>query len=506
MASGNILTRKSVLAVVKETTQGDAVKPSSSDDFIALQTDFTMSPEIEQLTNDEIRDSIGLAKTIPGLQTFTGSGSHYLRHSGVEGQAPDYDPLLECCFGASNVASTEYLTDAGSTTKILQMLVGEAANFQRGQAVLIKDDVNGYSIRVIDSVDTGTDELHLSFALDAAPAAGVATGLAITYLPDDCPGSLSFWYYTGNGGAICLGSGARITSMATTIAAGQLINSNYSFSGINFSLDPICIDATNDTLDFTDDDGTFAVTVEQKIYDKPQDLACTLELAMNAVTTQTHTVTYSNSTGKYTIANTTGALLDLDWDTGPNTAVTIGVPLGYDVSADDTGSLSYEGDDPIDLTAPYSLDLDDSDPLAAKNMEVFCGDCEDNMCIPASELSLTKDLTEAQIQSVCAATGLDSTAIVERAVGFSITSLLEPYDVDKYCRVIDGDDTRMEVNFGTKDKSGNWEAGKSGAFYVPTGTLTTWSKADQDGFIAVTVEGVGFVNKNGDGEIYLNFV
>ena len=502
-----ILTRKSALAVVKESTEGTPAKPTAGTDYTALQPDFIITPAQESLTNDEIRDSIGLAKPIPGQETPTATGSHYLRASGVEGQAPDYDPFLEACFGSSAVASTEYLTDAGSTTKVLQLVATEAANFQRGQALLIKDTVNGYSIRVVDSVDTVLDQLHLSFELAAAPATGVALGLAVTYLPaDENHPSLSLWHYLGNGGALCMMSGSRVTDATTTFTAGQLINTSYSFEGLEFYFNPLCIDATNDTIDFTDDGGAQVATVEQKVYKKPTELACTLEDAMNAASAETYTVTYSNTTGKITIATTTSAVLDLDWDTGPNTATTIGDVLGFDTTADDTGSLSYESDAAIDLSAPQSISLDDADPLVAKNMEIMCGDCEDNVCIPASEMTFGKALTRTAIESVCARTGIDSSVISERAVEVSMTSLLNQYDTDKYCRWIEATDTRIQVSFGEKDKSQNWVPGKSGAGYLPTSVITGVEKSDQDGFIAVTVTAAAFVNKNGDGEVYLNFL
>ena len=502
-----ILTRKSVLAVVKETTEGTPVKPTAGTDYVALQPDFIITPSQESLTNDEIRDSIGIAKPIPGIKTPTATGSHYLRASGVEGQAPGYSPFLEACFGSVTVASTEYTLDPGSTTTTLQFQVGEAVNFQRGQAVLIKDAVNGYSIRALDSVDTGADTAELSFALDAAPASGVALGKATLYKPEDeNHPTLSLWHYLGNGGTINLMSGSRVTDASTTITAGQLINTSYSFEGLDYYQNPLCVDATNDTLDWTDDAGTFQITVPQKVYAKPNELACTIQDAMNAASTETFTVTYSNSTGKFTFATDTSVVFSLLWDSGAGNAVTIGDLLGFDTATDDTGATSYDGDGPIDLASPYTISLDDADPLVAKNMQVLCGDQADNMCVKASEMTFGKALTRAQILSLCAKTGVDSSVISERAVSVSITSLLNHYDVDKYCRWVEATDTRMEVNFGEKDKSGNWVPGKCGAAYIPTGVITGVEQADQDGFVAVTVTGAAFVNKNGDGEVYMNFL
>ncbi len=67
---------------------------------------------------------------------------------------------------------------------------------------------------------------------------------------------------------------------------------------------------------------------------------------MNAVAIDnTYTVTYSSSINKFTVVRATGTdTFGLEWATGANAATSVGRDLGFDVSADDTGLLSYEGD------------------------------------------------------------------------------------------------------------------------------------------------------------------
>lgn len=52
------------------------------------------------------------------------------------------------------------------------------------------------------------------------------------------------------------------------------------------------------------------------------------------------TVTYSQTTGKFTISKASGTL-QLLWDSGANTANSIGSALGFDTSVDYTGAITY---------------------------------------------------------------------------------------------------------------------------------------------------------------------
>lgn len=70
------------------------------------------------------------------------------------------------------------------------------------------------------------------------------------------------------------------------------------------------------------------------------EFAALLQVALNAIMTQVWTVVYSTTTKKFTIG-CDGATCSLHWTTTPMMANL----LGYEEGADDTGSLSYEGDE-----------------------------------------------------------------------------------------------------------------------------------------------------------------
>ena len=500
-------TRNSALAVLKEVTEGTPVAPSASSDYVALQDDFTMSPDFDILENAELRASIGVSKPILGAENPTASFSHYLRSSGVEGTAPNYGLLLESALGGVRTLGARDSVDS-STTAATTLTVGSGADWARGDAAIILDSTNGFSIRNVADV-TG-DVLTWDFELEAAPANGVELSRFVTYYPTqvDQP-TLTLWHYVANQGAIQMMSGVRPTSAAMTIDAGELINVNYSFEGQEYFFDPIEITSTTDTLDFTDDDGTFQVAIANKYYKDPNDVAQALQDAMNASgTTETHSVVYNNrgaDQGKFTISSSTSAVLSLLWNTGAGAANTIAGKIGFDNAADDTGATTYTSDNIQDWSTPQSASFDDADPLAAKANELFIGTADQNFCIPASSVTMNIDLTRVNVESICTDSGRDGSVISERSVPITVTAILEKDDADKFHKFHENQEVAFAYHYGEKS-GGNWVVGKSGSLYTPTATINSFEVADADGLVVVNLGLQAFVNSDGEDEVFANFL
>lgn len=500
----NIQTRSSVLAVKVESTEGTPVVPAAGTDAVALQPDFTMEPAFDTLTNDELRSSIGQSKPIQGLENPAVSFSHYLRSSGVEGQAVNFHNLLYSGLGATSTASTEYDTFNGSTTTTIVMPVGEGANFERGEALLIKDSTNGYRIRAVHSVSG--DNLSLSFAVPTAPVSGVNLGKCVLYKPANTGHpSLTVWHYLGNGGAVQMMSGGRVTSVDIDITAGELINAAYNIEGLAYYFDPIEITSSTRYLDFTNDDGTYAAAVTAKWYKDPHELAEALQLAMNTASTgETATVAYSNSTGKFTITST-GTVLSLLFNSGSNTANTIATKIGFSAGSDQTGTAAgtgYTSATAVTLTFAYTAAYDSADPLAAKNHEIMIGAQADYACFGASAVSVSISNEKASQLSVCAESGRSGSIISGRTVTMSVTSLLSQYDAEKVKTFRKNDEIRFQYSFGEKS-GGNWVAGKCGCIYIPTAVITSINVTDEDGLATLNLELQAFVDTSGNGEAYI---
>ena len=494
----SIQTRNSVVAIVKETTEGTLKKPSLATEYIAIQDDFAMEGAFETLTNAELKASIGVAKPIVGAESPTSSFSHYLRHSGVEGQAPSYGPLLEACLGAVSVAGTEYDTVSGSTTTALKVNTGEGASFERGEALLIKDATNGYRIRCIDSIST--DDLNIGFQVPNAPASGVNLGKCVLYKPaNDSHPTLSIWHYLGQGGAIQAMAGGRVTNASFDISAGALINATYSLECVGYYYDPIEIVSGSNAVVFDIGAGNVSASVPVGIYKTPHDLASAVLAAIRAAAAGTYTFAYSDTTGKFTLTKSTGTL-DVDWLTGTNS---IGSTLGF--TADDTGALTYTSDVAQDYSSPQSPSFDASDPLAAKDNEVMIGVYSDYACFKASTVSMTIDTPKSDILSVCEQSGKSGSIISSRTATVSVSALLEKYDAGEFEKFRTGVEIKFQYSFGQKS-GGNWIAGKCGALYIPTATITSFSISDNNGLAQLDMELSAFVNANGEGEVYVAFV
>jgi hypothetical protein len=498
-------TRNSVLAIVREVTEGTPVSPSAGTDYIALQEGFDVEPAFTELENAELTGSVGRAKTIVGAEEPTASISHYIRHSGVENTAPNFSDLIEAFMGATASKGTERDTIAASTVSVIKVNVGEGAEYQRGMAVLLKDATNGYRIRNVLSISGDDLTLAQHLPTGTAPAAGVNLGRPILYKPAENPVTLSGWLYRGNNaaGAVELLAGCRVTDMSIDASANELINGSFTLSGTSYYFDPIEITASTDTIDFNDG-GVKVATVTAKVYKDPYDLASALQTAMDAASADTITVTYSDTTGKFTIASS-GATLELLWNTGANTAQTIGTKLGFSVAADDTGALTYTSDNAVSKASPYTPSFDSANPLVAKNNEVLLSSvASEATCFKASSVTINGTNTKTDIESLCAESGKDGSVISQREISIDIVATLQDHQAQEFNDFRQGTKVMFTYNCGEKS-GGNWVAGKCVNFHTPTATISAFKLSDDNGIVTLEMTLRCYVD-SGLGEFFINFV
>ncbi len=505
------LTRKSVAAIRKEVTSGTPLMPSAGSQAIALQDgNFEIEPAFDEIENDEIRSSIGSAKNLQGLENPTASISHYIRHSGVEGTEPNYGELLESALGSVVVNATQYDTVAASTAgttaarAIVKVDAGEGANFDIGQALLIKDGTNGYSIRNVYSIST--DDLSLGFNLAAAPASGVNLGKCIAYAPvNSGHPSLTLALYRGNANSIEVLAGARISELSIEANAGEFVNGSFSLAGSSYYFDPINIEASDIYIDFLDNATTRAAVVTAKLYKDPHELADAIASAMNGLgSANTFTCTYSNSTGKFTITSN-GTTLTLKWNTGTNTANSIADKIGFSTAADSSAALTYTSTDAQNYAFPYTPSYDDSNPLVAKNNEVMLGSFSEYSCFCAQSITMTIANEIAPVPCVCSESGVSEILITKREVSVEVTAILDKYDASKFKNYRAGDTVSFAYTAGVKS-GGNWVAGRNMNVFLKDAVVSTFKVEDADGVCALSLTVKGFVDSNGNGEVFVNFV
>lgn len=507
------LTRKSVLFLKAEVTPGTPVLPTVATDAVALQDGFTLEPAFEQLTNDEVKSSIGAAAPILGIEEPNLSMDHYIRHSGVEAQAPNFDLLLHSSIGGKKIRATErdvVSATAGTASADATITVdtGEGAEWERGDTALIKDLVNGFSLAPIKSVSG--DVLTLGFNLANAPASGVNLGRNVLYKPSDnsSVAELSPTFtaseFRGNGGAIEVIAGNRVESMDMNIEAGQLVGAAFTTIGTEFFFNALEVTAANNKLDFTDAIGPKVATIANKLYKDPIALGDAIKAALDAIGVDVFTATYDSLLGKYTITSD-GATFELDAATGPNVANGIFALIGF-AAADLTGATTYTSDGTITLTAPFSPVFDSASPLVAKNNTFLIGSNSDITCFSLRTMTIGLSNTIENVLDVCAASGVSEKAQTERNITVDIVANLPKFDADKFKRFRNNDTTSFLFSFGEKDGAGNLLPGKSVSVYSPTAKISSFSLGDDAGIVTLEMTLIPFVNDAGEGEFFLNFL
>lgn len=97
----------------------------------------------------------------------------------------------------------------------------------------------------------------------------------------------------------------------------------------------------NDKINFDEGGAELTATLTAGTYDG-QTLAVEIKTQLDAAGALTYTVTYSETTGKFTIA--ASGNFTLRWNTGTNKAVDASGLLGFSDAANDTGAATYDSD------------------------------------------------------------------------------------------------------------------------------------------------------------------
>lgn len=500
------IQRASVFAIKEESTVGELTQPAAAGDFVPLRSGFTLESGLEELDSDELVNSIGSSKSTVGKESPSGAHNAYLKHSQVEGQAPEVGLLIESSLGGKDIISSEQVTDSGSTTSQIEVAGAGGSNYQHGHAVLVKDPSasNGYSIRNVSNVSG--DSLSLNFNLDSAPASSVSLGKPILYYPQATGHkSYSSFLYSANGAAIQAVAGCRTSSISMTMASGQFAEINFSYAGSQYFFNPVVVDASNNKIDFTDDIGAVVATLSNAVYKTPVNFAAHVASVMTQASVGSGndaiSVSYSSITGKYTLSSD-GSTFELDFSSGPNTANTSAGILGFAV-ADETGATSYSSDNAIDLSAPFTPDFDDADNIVVKSAQLFIGDADDNFCREASTVSFSIETPPSDVDDICAESGVKEKLILSRVATMSTTLTLKKYEVDLFSKYINGESAPIMMNIGPKS-GGNFVAGKSVNIYFANATINTHTISGDD-FIVVELSAKGYVTGDKK-EVFINFI
>lgn len=496
------LSRASLYAIVEESVPGEYEKPTLGKHFIPLRPGNELAYEPETLENDELLNDIGASKAFIGKENLSGKHAAYLKHSGVEGQEPQIGVLYKSIMGDKQIASVEATLAAGSTTKVLKLAAGEGAAQWIGKALLIKDGVNGFSIRNINGISG--DDITLNFELAVAPAAGVKCGLAVSYKPAAQGHPVfSTTKFLGNGFAKECAANNTVTEFSLTAEANGFGEVEFSFGGTKYYFNPVEITALNKFLDIVIDGTTYALSVPQKLYKTPIELADALQAAASAViATETVTVSYNNQTGKYAIACSTATTMDLPLATGTNAANSIATTIGF-TATDKSGALSYTGENELSYDNAITPAYDNADAIVMKGGELLIGTAADKLKVSSQSVKLSVKKDTEDVDDICEETGILEKIATTRVAELQVTATLKKHDVALLNALLKNSGISCAFNAGPRS-GGNWTPGKCFNIYLQSCTVSKYTTTG-DSFIQVDLTLKGFVTSSTK-DIYLNFV
>ncbi len=219
----SVLTRKTIVGVAAEVTEGIYVAPAAGD-VLCVVGFPTVSPTIEKLERNLVKGTIGQKKPLSGLRAGTLELVTELRAGGVTGgesDLPEADLLLRCALGRHN-AGTSSTTDVGSTATDIVLVAGGGAGFQPFGLVWIDGEV-----RFVVAIAGDTLTLNSALA-HGAPGAGEAVKRGQTYKPASeghPPLSVTVFQdaQSPGSGPVARGIGARVSNLALTdFTVGQI--------------------------------------------------------------------------------------------------------------------------------------------------------------------------------------------------------------------------------------------------------------------------------------------
>lgn len=506
------VNRSSVFAVVSEDTCGTLKLISAGSSFIPLRAGYSFNANIDEITSDELVDSIGMTKSYRGKESHTGNHIAYLKHSETDA-FPEVDPILLNAFGTKVARQSTYLVMASDLTSVK---INNNANnvMQVGEAHLVADTVNGYFIRNIASISSDGSVVRYFPALSAAPTVSSVIHKNFMYKPTekDHP-TFSAWLFRANGGSTEALEGCEVTDASMTLNANAQAEITFNYVSKKYYFNPIYIQSSNSKLDFAcgSDTNIRSADIEPKLYRTPVELADEIKTKLDAASIDTHTVSFNsfgNNAGKFTLTSS-GTHFNLLWQ-GTNKVNSIGTKIGFTTSANDSGSTSYTSDNvqsyaPRDLRDDTSLTptYDGADNLILKNADCWIGTVNENYLRKASTVSISMGTPTADIDDLTAETGIYARLKTSREIGVTATILFEKHEAGLFAKFIENTTMSFAISLGAKTSNGNWVPTKCVNIYVPNAVITQHSVSGDD-ILAIQLSIKGFVDGTTK-DIFLNY-
>lgn len=231
MTTGLVL-KDSLIAVMKEVTEGTYVAPGAGTDFFQpIVSSMSLSHVKDWNESGRLTGSLGQAQPRGGLRSKTAKIGIELAGSGVAGQAPNWDEFIQSAMGsAPNTMSATATITTGATTTVLPMSSGDVSKFAIGMPVMVQK-ANNWAFAVVQSVQAGTS-ITVTPALPYSPSNGTIVSRGTLYAPANSGHpSLSISAYWGNK-ILEKGVGMKVKTMSlTNYKAGAIPTLEFDLEG-----------------------------------------------------------------------------------------------------------------------------------------------------------------------------------------------------------------------------------------------------------------------------------
>jgi hypothetical protein len=222
---------ETLVAIKEEVTEGVAVPPADGNDYVQVLSDgLELSPAKELVERNILTSSIGKVSPRASLRSVSGAIPVEVRGAGVEGEAPQYEVLLNSALGNSVDIAARITSDTGHTTTTINKT---AHGLVKGQMFVILEAGAYHTAFATDVSDPNV--IVFAPAAASAPSDGVELSKSKTYYPANS-GQPTFTTSVYWGDEIRERAvGSRINSLALeNFTTGQIANFNFGMEGLSF--------------------------------------------------------------------------------------------------------------------------------------------------------------------------------------------------------------------------------------------------------------------------------
>jgi hypothetical protein len=231
-----IIRRNTIIGVEEEVTEGVYLVPQAATSYVQpLEDGFDMNMAREVLDRGILTSAPGKETPRLGMRSVTAALPVEYRASGVEGAAPDWEPLIKSALGATRSYASQTTSTTAHTALQINMSDGDAANYAVGDSVVVLES-GAHEVRPISAVVTtpGSNSISFPFALDnGAPSDTVVIAKYTTYLTANVghpPLSLSYYWANEIRQAA---TGAKVNALSLdNYTVGQVASLNFGLEGL----------------------------------------------------------------------------------------------------------------------------------------------------------------------------------------------------------------------------------------------------------------------------------